>query len=94
MSRLAQQTKIAKGTKRAAGLRSDSFAPAVNDMEEDSLRSEDTRMLWKCAAMAKQIMVQIRTATAVRRKGTVSSMGRSMQQQAPDTHHTHTRERC
>ena len=64
MSMLAAQTKIANGTKRAAGASAHdapSFPPNCEGVH--SLRSEANKMLWKWAAMAKQTIVQRRTAT-------------------------------
>ena len=87
MSKLAQHTKIANGTKRAAGLMSQ-YLPHSPDnfLGVYSLRSEVARILWKCAAMARQIMVHIRTATAESEDLSVRSFAGSNQGYSPYTH--------
>ena len=65
MMRLAVQTKIANGTKRAK----ETVSAGIRDNTDGLLRSEAVRTRWKWTATAKQMIVHSNTVTRDRSAG-------------------------
>jgi hypothetical protein len=62
MARVTEDTKIANGTKRAIEKGRRRLVAGLSYANRDSLRSEGLSTLWKCTAMAKQIILHRNTS--------------------------------